>query len=743
MKRKIHLLPVALAIFIVMGTVGCGNRQNQAETASEAGTAEASEEKGTEQQTESQTAEETRSFQTGSRKDDYILPDAQTHIYTQEELSYLTREELRIARNEIYARHGRKFKSDDLNTYFSGKPWYQPSVGADVFDDSVLNEPETGNLTAVKKAEENAPSEMVTCPKIGKEEFPKIDGSTATIPLSQAIYRLAAGATEREAERFIEHDKTTQAYLNLIWDQGTDLVIAYEPGESVKKRMKEEGDNLIIKPIGRDALVFMANQGNPVKSLTNRQVIDIYSGKLTNWDSVGGRRQAIRAFQRPENSGSQNLMEKLVMKGTVMADAPQDFVVSEMGELIEKVSAYDNTGDALGYSVFYYAKNMYQKPELKFMAVDGVMPSSDTIRDGSYPYVCDFYAAVRKDEPKDSNAYRLFEWLTSNDGQALIHALGYVGLQDVKKPLPQGFDGEDEVFKAEIPLSKGEAILADGDYLYGENGIGVFDRSMNLMKFIRHVDHQAASPFMVWDGSSLLTMQDTLTGNYGIYSIADERWVCEPMYSDIIITKEGYGLEHAVWVESGISGSWHYTYDYADKNGTITEKGVQSDEKIWGEEDREELYYGEKEFMEHYPEIALELGVTSDAIHIYGTELQENIAVIEKGNRNYYYDMRGKFLFEFDKSKLHAGKELLMFPIIVNDHMAYLSVYNPDGTSVSSDYIYRDGVLVKTLESGKESGNVSSVGDCFYTRTSGNYLYIYNYQDEPCAKFLMGYYTSD
>ena len=75
----------------------------------------------------------------------------------------------------------------------------------------------------------------------------------------------------------------------LIRDQGTDLVIAYEPGESVKKRLKEEGDNLIIKPIGRDALVFMANQGNPVNSLTGRQVIDIYSGNITNWKTVGGR----------------------------------------------------------------------------------------------------------------------------------------------------------------------------------------------------------------------------------------------------------------------------------------------------------------------------------------------------------------------------------------------------------------------------------------------------------------------
>ena len=170
---------------------------------------------------------------------------------------------------------------------------------------------------------------------------------------------------------------------------------------------------------------------------------------------------------------------------------------------------------------------------------------------------------------------------------------------------------------------------------------------------------------------------------------------------------------------------------------------MPSDEKIWEGEGCEELYYDVKEFMEHNPEIAMKLEVTSDAVSIFGTEFQENIAVIEKGSRNYYYDMRGKCLFEFDKSKLPGGREIMMFPIIVNDHMAYLSVNDSGGTSISSDYIYRDGVLVKTLESDSASGTVSTIGECFYTRTSGNYLYVYNYQEELCAKFLMGYYTSD
>lgn len=76
----------------------------------------------------------------GKKGDDFILPEAQTHRYTTEELADLTLEELRLARNERYARHRRRFKSDDLNTYFSGKTWYQATVEADSFDDQVLNQ---------------------------------------------------------------------------------------------------------------------------------------------------------------------------------------------------------------------------------------------------------------------------------------------------------------------------------------------------------------------------------------------------------------------------------------------------------------------------------------------------------------------------------------------------------------------------------------------------------------------------
>ncbi len=52
------------------------------------------------------------------------------------------------------------------------------------------------------------------------------------------------------------------------------------------------------KALGRDALVFIVNEENPVQSLTQQQLRDIYAGKITNWKEVGGADAAIVAFQR-------------------------------------------------------------------------------------------------------------------------------------------------------------------------------------------------------------------------------------------------------------------------------------------------------------------------------------------------------------------------------------------------------------------------------------------------------------
>ena len=195
-----------------------------------------------------------------------------------------------------------------------------------------------------------------SCPFFPAEDYPKVDGSTATLPLSYALFQAATGESEEKAMEVIRHEKTDTSYRNLAYGS-CDLVLAYEPSDETRKYIEEKA-NLQIKPIGRDALVFMVNTSNPVNSLTEEQLQAVYSGAITNWKELGGDDEEIVAFQRKQNSGSQTLMEKLCMKGIPMAEAPTYHYISSMGELLERVSSYDNQGNAIGYSVYFYARNM-------------------------------------------------------------------------------------------------------------------------------------------------------------------------------------------------------------------------------------------------------------------------------------------------------------------------------------------------------------------------------------------------
>lgn len=258
--------------------------------------------------------------------------------------------------------------------------------------------------------------------------LPKIDGSTANIPLISLVMQRLTGASAVEADNAIKTTGTPNAYLNLV-DGSTDLLLVYEADTDTLKAIKESGVKLESHPIGRDALVFFTNSSNPVTSLTTQQYRDIYTGKIANWSTVGGKSAKIVAYQRPEASGSQALMRKYVMHETKMAPAPKEMVTAEMGEIIDRVSSYANTGNALGYSVYYYLANMYAVPGIKMLGVGGVQPSKDTIASGDYPYGNDFFVVIRADEAADSPARRVMNWVLSADGKQTVADAGYVPMK--------------------------------------------------------------------------------------------------------------------------------------------------------------------------------------------------------------------------------------------------------------------------------------------------------------------------
>ena len=95
---------------------------------------------------ETEVTEDTRS--------EYIFVDADIRYLTQEEVDKLSLQAVCYAKNEIYARHGRKFLSTELQEYFNDKSWYQGTVEAEKFSPSVFNKYESDNIQILVKAEE-------------------------------------------------------------------------------------------------------------------------------------------------------------------------------------------------------------------------------------------------------------------------------------------------------------------------------------------------------------------------------------------------------------------------------------------------------------------------------------------------------------------------------------------------------------------------------------------------------------
>ena len=187
--------------------------------------------------------------------------------------------------------------------------------------------------------------------KMSEKEFPKVDGATAMLPMIGEITKSVLGYNDEQAQKFLDENtqgKTAKVYQGLI-DGKTDLIFASEPSDDILQKAKDAGVEFEMTGIGLDGFVFLLNDQNPVKSLTLDQIRDIYTGKITNWKEVGGDDAKIIAYQREKNSGSQNRMEKRVMKGEKMTDATNtNLEIATMQGLIDGVSSYENSKYAIG-----------------------------------------------------------------------------------------------------------------------------------------------------------------------------------------------------------------------------------------------------------------------------------------------------------------------------------------------------------------------------------------------------------
>jgi phosphate transport system substrate-binding protein len=251
---------------------------------------------------------------------------------------------------------------------------------------------------------------------------PKIDGATALCPIFYSAHK-AIYAKIKGSAGYIQCSTTPHAYISLI-NNSVELIFAAAPSDKQLQMAKENGVELVLTPIGKEAFVFLTNKQNPVNSLSVQNIQDIYSGKITNWLELGGENQKILAFQRNEGSGSQTAMQKYVMKDTPFIKPMKEEFHGGMGGMIEGVANYRNAKNAIGYSFRYYATVMNGSENIKLLDIESISPSIENIKNSAYPFTAEFYIVSTQNISHEGQ--QLIDWFLSEQGQALIEDVGYV-----------------------------------------------------------------------------------------------------------------------------------------------------------------------------------------------------------------------------------------------------------------------------------------------------------------------------
>ncbi len=178
--------------------------------------------------------------------------------------------------------------------------------------------------------------------------------------------------------------------------------------------------------IARDAIAVIVNPNNPVSKLTLQQISDIYSGKYTNWNEVGGEDRPIVRLSRETNSGTHVYFLETVLR----LGSKEDKTLFSTNTLLLPssegiISEVRDNPNAIGYDGLGYVPD-----DLKMIAIaeeEGgafVLPSIDTVNDKSYAIARDLYMYTNGDPAGIVKEY--LDWILSDEAQQIVADLGFV-----------------------------------------------------------------------------------------------------------------------------------------------------------------------------------------------------------------------------------------------------------------------------------------------------------------------------
>jgi len=279
---------------------------------------------------------------------------------------------------------------------------------------------------------------------VNDENYPKIDGSTSTLPIVQAIHEVMY----KEGGIYPETASKTVPSYELLINGEVDLILVPYASTDVLALAEQNGVNLEFFPIALEALVFITPIENTVENITMEQVRDIYIHYgIKNWSELGGPDRNLIPICRNADSGSQAALDETVLNNEeIHPDIKKNYKEMTMDGMVVQVAFYHTVGSgvrsiiqdkkrdmnsyALGYTLYtwYIAETGMTGFDqyLRVLSFEGVEPNNDSIVDGSYPLSIKYYAVVRSDLSEEHSARSVIDFLQSEEGAKSINWKGLI-----------------------------------------------------------------------------------------------------------------------------------------------------------------------------------------------------------------------------------------------------------------------------------------------------------------------------
>ena len=178
---------------------------------------------------------------------------------------------------------------------------------------------------------------------------------------------------------------------------------------------EEKASGLTETVVALDGIAIIVNPNNPVSDITVETVAKIYKGEITNWKDLGGDDAEIAVIGREAGSGTRDGFESVT--GTKDACKYRQELTST-GDVITTVA---NNPNAIGYASLAAVKDT-----VKALSVEGVAPSEETVKDGSYVVQRPFVLVTKTDTPLSAAAQKFFDFATSSEASDIISKAGAV-----------------------------------------------------------------------------------------------------------------------------------------------------------------------------------------------------------------------------------------------------------------------------------------------------------------------------